>query len=114
MWSHRCMRRSVGPGTTVLNGDDDMACAHRDPGGHKPLRAYPGGRRVVEQFMVKGERGGQGSRTASITVVEPVLVPMSQAERAAAVSAFTEIVAGWWAKHADDERTGVRLPQPLE
>jgi hypothetical protein len=53
---------------------------------------------VVEQFMVKGERGGQGSRTASITVVEPVLVPMSQAERAAAVSAFTEIVAGWWAK----------------
>ena len=62
----------------------------------------------------KGERGGQGSRTASITVVEPVLVPMSQAERAAAVSAFTEIVAGWWAKHADDERTGVHLPQPLE
>jgi hypothetical protein len=38
--------------------------------------------------MVKGERGEQGSRTASITVVEPVLVPMSQAERAAAVSAF--------------------------
>lgn len=21
-------------------------------------------------------------------------------------------VAGWWAKHADDERTGVHLPQP--
>jgi hypothetical protein len=51
---------------------------------------------VVEQFMVKGERGGQVSRTASITVVEPVLVPMSQAEWAAAVSAFTEVVAGWW------------------
>lgn len=114
MWSLRRMRRCAGAGTTVLNGDDDMARAHRDPGGHKPFRAYPGGRRVVEQFMVKGERGGQGSRTASITEVEPVLVPMSQAERAAAVSAFTEIVAGWWAKHADDERTGVHLPQPLE
>ncbi len=101
-------------GTAVRNGDDDRLVARRDPGGHWAVQAYPAGRRVVEQFLVKGERGGQGSRTASITVVEPVLVPMSQAERAAAVSAFTEIVAGWWAKHADDERTGVHLPQPLE
>jgi len=58
--------------------------------------------------------GGHGSRTASITVVEPVQVPMSDAERAAAVSAFTEILGDWWTKHADDERTGEYLQQPPE
>jgi hypothetical protein len=66
---------------------------------------------VVEHFVVKGERGGQGSRTASVTVVEPVLVQMSDAERAAAVAAFTAIFAGWWMRHADDERPPVDLPQ---
>jgi len=39
---------------------------------------------------------------------------MSDAERAAAVSAFTEILGDWWTKHADDERTGEYLQQPPE
>jgi hypothetical protein len=40
--------------------------------------------------MAKGERGGQGSRTVPVTIEEPVLVPMSDAERAAAVSVLAE------------------------
>jgi hypothetical protein len=32
--------------------------------------------------MAKGERGGQGSRTVPVAIEEPVLVPMSDAERA--------------------------------
>jgi hypothetical protein len=44
--------------------------------------------------MVKtGERGsGRGSRTAPVRVEEPVLVPMSDAERAVAVSALADIL----------------------
>jgi hypothetical protein len=30
---------------------------------------------------------------------------MTDAERAAVVSVFTEIFANWWTKHADDEQT---------
>lgn len=61
--------------------------------------------------MVKGQRGGQGSRTVSITVLEPVLAPMSDAERVAAVSVFTEIFTDWWAEHADGVKVGVYLPR---
>lgn len=63
---------------------------------------------AVDPNMAKGsERGGQGSRTVPVTIEQPVLVPMTDAERAAAVSAFTEILANWWTKHADDEPTDV-------
>jgi hypothetical protein len=36
---------------------------------------------VVEQFMVKGDSGGQDARTVPVTIEEPVLVVMSAAER---------------------------------
>jgi len=58
---------------------------------------------VVEQFMVKGERGGPGSRTVSVTIEEPVLVPMSEAERAAVVSVFVDTLADWWTRHGSEE-----------
>jgi hypothetical protein len=58
---------------------------------------------VVEQFMVKGERGGQGSRTVPVTIEESALVPVSEAERAAAVSVFVDILRGWWAKHGGED-----------
>jgi hypothetical protein len=58
---------------------------------------------VVEQFMVKGERGGPGSHTVSVTIEEPVLVPMSEAERAAVVSVFVDILADWWTEHGNEE-----------
>ena len=45
---------------------------------------------AVDRYMAKGERGGQGSRTVPVTIEEPVLVPMSDAERAAAVSVLAE------------------------
>ena len=56
--------------------------------------------------MVTGARGGQGSRTARVVVEEPGLVPMSDAERAAAVSVLAEILAAWWTKHATGGRIG--------
>jgi hypothetical protein len=60
---------------------------------------------VVEQFMVKGERGGSGSRTAAVTIEEPVLVPMSESERAAAVSVLVGILADWWARRGSEDRS---------
>jgi hypothetical protein len=39
-----------------------------------------------------------------VTIEEPVLVPMSDAERAAAVSVLTEISAAWWTKHVTGGR----------
>lgn len=54
--------------------------------------------------MVKGERGGQGSRRVSMTIEEPVLVAMSEAERAAAVSILAEILTAWWIKHGGEDR----------
>jgi hypothetical protein len=59
---------------------------------------------VVEQFMVKGERGGRGSRTVPVMIEEPVLVPMSEAERAAAVLVLVEILTDWWARHGSEDR----------
>jgi hypothetical protein len=56
--------------------------------------------------MAKGERGGQGSRTVPVTIEEPVLVPMSDAERVAAVSALAEILTAWWTKHGSDGKIG--------
>ena len=56
--------------------------------------------------MVAGESGGQGSRTARVTIEEPVLVPMSGAERAAAVSVLAGIPTAWWTKHASDGQVG--------
>jgi hypothetical protein len=61
-----------------------------------------------------GERGGQGSRTVPVTIEQPVLVPMTDAERAAAVSAFTEILTNWWTKHADDDQTDMQPERALE
>jgi hypothetical protein len=40
-----------------------------------------------------------------VTVEQSILVPMTDAERAAAVSVFTEILADWWTKHANDLQT---------
>ena len=56
--------------------------------------------------MAKGERGGQGSRTVPVTIGEPVLMPMSDAERAAAVSAVAEILTAWWTRHGGDGKIG--------
>ncbi|MEJ3745346.1 hypothetical protein WEI85_18890 [Actinomycetes bacterium KLBMP 9797] len=53
---------------------------------------------MVEQFMVKGERVGHGSRTAPVTIEAPVLVPISETERAAAVSVLADIFTAWWTK----------------
>jgi len=47
----------------------------------------------------RGERGGRGSGTVPVTIEEPVLVPMSEAERAAAVSVLADILRDWWVKH---------------
>jgi hypothetical protein len=62
-------------------------------------------RAVVGRCMAIGEHGGRGSRTRPVRVEEPVLVPMSDAQRSSAVSAFTEILAAWWVKQqiADDQ-----------
>jgi hypothetical protein len=54
--------------------------------------------------MVKGERGGRGSRTMPVTIEEPVAVPMSAAERAAAVSVLADILTAWWTKRGSEER----------
>jgi hypothetical protein len=43
-----------------------------------------------------------------VTIEEPGLVPMSDAERAAAASVLTDIVAAWWMKRADDGHIGSR------
>jgi len=55
--------------------------------------------------MALGERGGRGSRTRPVSVEEPVLVPMSAAERSAAVSVLTEILTTWWIRQqaTDDQ-----------
>jgi hypothetical protein len=50
----------------------------------------------------KGERGGRNARTLRVTIEEPGLVPMSDAERAAAVSVLTAIPAAWWMNNADE------------
>jgi hypothetical protein len=61
---------------------------------------------AVGPGMAKGgNRGGQGSRTVPVTIQQPVLVPMTGAERAAAASVFTEILADWWTKHANAGQT---------
>jgi len=39
-----------------------------------------------------------------VGIEEPDLVPMSDAERAAAVSVLAEILTAWWVKHASDGR----------
>ncbi len=63
------------------------------------------GRIVVVDMATAGERGGgQGSRTVPVTIEEPVLVPMSDAERAAAAAAFAEILMDWWTGHSHDDR----------
>jgi hypothetical protein len=41
-----------------------------------------------------------------VTIEEPVLVPMSDAERVAAVSALAEILTAWWTKHGSDGKIG--------
>jgi len=43
-----------------------------------------------------------------VRIEEPGLVPMSDAERAAAVSVLADILAAWWMKRADDGQVGVR------
>jgi hypothetical protein len=49
--------------------------------------------------MADVERGGQGSRTRPVVVEASVLVPtLSEADKAVAVSALTDILAAWWAK----------------
>jgi hypothetical protein len=73
------------------------------------------GRRVVEQFMVKGEHGGRGPQTTSVTTEEPVLVPMSEAERAATVSVLVDILTAWWTKHGNagpEQRPDSRSVKP--
>jgi hypothetical protein len=111
VWSHRSMRRYAGTGTAVLHDDDERRHARRVAGGHRPVGACLGGRHVVEQFMVKGERGGQGSRTVPVTIEDPALVPMSKAERAAAVSVLVGILTDWWARHGgEDRRNGADSP----
>ena len=40
--------------------------------GMAEVRACPGGRQLVEQFTGAGESGGQGSRTAPMTVATDV------------------------------------------
>lgn len=57
--------------------------------------------------MVNGAGGGDGpgSRTTAVTIEEPVLVPMSEAERAATVSVLMGILADWWAKHDSEDRS---------
>ncbi len=56
--------------------------------GLAPIRRVAPVGAVVDQSMAMAERGGRGSRTRPVTVEEPVLVPMSNADRAAAVSAI--------------------------
>ena len=56
---------------------------------------------IVVWWLVPGERRGRGSRTARVRIEEPGLVPMSDAERAAAVSVLADILAAWWMKRAD-------------
>jgi len=49
--------------------------------------------------MANVERGGQGSRSSSVVVEAPALVPtLSEADWAAAVSVLTEILAASWTK----------------
>jgi hypothetical protein len=105
VWSRRSMRRYAGTGAAVLHDDDERRHARRVAGGHRPLGACLGGRHVVEQFMVKGKRGGQGSRTVPVAIEDPALVPMSEAERAAAVSVLVEILTDWWARHGGEDRS---------
>jgi hypothetical protein len=59
---------------------------------------------VVDRCMGAGERGGRGSRTRLVRVEDPVLVPMSKAERSAAVAALTEIFAAWWTRQQVTDR----------
>jgi hypothetical protein len=63
---------------------------------------------AVDRCVVTSEQGGRGSRTARVRIEEPGLVPMSDAERAAAVSVLADILAAWWMKRADDGQVGVR------
>lgn len=76
----------------------------------RPVRwsGYLAGANVVDRHMTKGggRRGGQGSRTFPVTIEEPVLVPMSDAERVATVSILTEILAGWWTTNSSHDRIG--------
>jgi hypothetical protein len=61
---------------------------------------------AVDRNMAKDERGGQGPRTTPVTIEEPVMVPMSDADRAAAVSVLAEILTAWWTKHATEGQVG--------
>jgi hypothetical protein len=69
-----------------------------------PIRRIAPVAAVVDRSMAMGERGERGSRTRPVTVEEPVLVPMSDADRAAAVSALTEILTAWWIKRQTIDR----------
>jgi hypothetical protein len=62
-------------------------------------------RDAVDHCMAGG-RGGQGSRTTPVTIEEPVLVPVLEANRAAAVSVLAEILTAWWTKHATNGEVG--------
>lgn len=62
---------------------------------------------VVDRCMSAGERGGRGSRIMPVRLEEPVLVPMSGAERSAAVAALTEIIAAWWTRQQAIDRSPI-------
>lgn len=54
---------------------------------------------VVDRCMSGREVGGRGSRTRPVQLEEPVLlVPMTPAERSAAVAALADIIAAWWTR----------------
>jgi hypothetical protein len=41
-----------------------------------------------------------------VTIEEPVLVPVLEADRAAAASVLAEILTAWWTKHATNGEVG--------
>src|SRR6266508_2213635 len=80
------MRRCAGTGTAVLRGDE----VRRVLAGLPVCTRRSGGVWVAGMWLSSSwstvNVAGHGSRPVSVTTEEPALVPMSEAERAAAVS----------------------------
>jgi hypothetical protein len=56
---------------------------------------------------------GQGSRTKSVTLGPPVLIPnLSEHDRAAAVAALTEILTAYWSRQQTAANRPDVRPEP--
>lgn len=92
-----CMRRCVVMAIAVSGRVAARRGSGRTSWSYDTRRVLAAGM-VVGRCMSAREVGGRGSRTRPVRLEEPVLVPMTPAQRSAAVAALADIVATWWAR----------------